>query len=107
MQATGDLILIAFYYLFHCGKYTAPRYVRQRDGALKRSMRTKEFTVGDVGFWKGGCQIPHKFPLHLLLQDNSVVVQQQVQEEGHARKEIITRIKTTRQYTRARKSACA
>ena len=59
MQVTWDLILIAFYYLLRCVKNTAPRYVCQRDGSIKQAMHTKQFTVSDVGFWKGGFQIPH------------------------------------------------
>ena len=71
MSATGDKNIIAFNYLLRCGKYTAPKYVLQRDGNLKRSMRTKQFMVGDLGFWKGGCQLPHNSPLHLFLQADS------------------------------------
>ena len=50
IQATGDLILIAFYYLLRCGEYTAPRYVQHRNGTLMQATRTNQFTVGDVGF---------------------------------------------------------
>ena len=68
IQATGDLIIIDFYYLLLCGEYTTLLYVQLRDGTLMRSTRTKQFMLGDVGFWKGGCKISLNSPLHLLLQ---------------------------------------
>ena len=33
-----------------------------------RVMRTNQLKVGDVEFYKGGCQIPRNSPLHLILQ---------------------------------------
>ena len=47
-QATGDLTIIAFYYLLRCGEYTAPRFVK-KNGIYRRATRTKQFTVGNVG----------------------------------------------------------
>ena len=75
IQATGGLITIAFYYLLRYGEYTSPCYVQRRDGTLMQSMWTKHFTVGDVGFCKGGCQLPRNSPLHLLLQADSATLQ--------------------------------
>ena len=71
MQATGDLIFIAFYYLLRYGEYTAPRYIQRHDGTLKRATHTKQFMLGYVGFWRGGCKLPRNSPLHLLLQTTS------------------------------------
>ena len=68
MQETGDLIIIAFYYLLRCREYTVPYYFQRRDSTLMQAKRTKNFTVGYVGFWKGGCQLPHNSPLNILLQ---------------------------------------
>ena len=68
MQETGDLLLINFYYLLRCGEYTSPRYVFHRNSTLNRDTRTNQFTVGDVGFWKGGFQFPHNLPFNLLPQ---------------------------------------
>ena len=50
------------------------RYVWRLSGTLKRAMRTKQFTVGDVSFCKGGYQLPHNSPLHLLLQVESATL---------------------------------
>ena len=74
MQATGDLIIIAFYYLLRCSEYTTPRYGQWRNGNLKRSTHKKRFAVGDVGFWKVGCQLTLNSPLHLLLQAESATL---------------------------------
>ena len=67
IQATGYLILIDFYFILRCGEYTSPHYVQRRTGTLMQVTHTKQFTVGDVGFWKGGCQLHRNSPLHLLL----------------------------------------
>ena len=81
IQATGYLILFTFYYLLRCGEYTAPCYVQRRNGSIMWSTRTRKFMVGDVGFWKGGCQIPHNSPLHLLLQADSATLNIKKPEE--------------------------
>jgi len=52
-QATGDLGLIAFFYLLRVGEYTAPRVVI-KNGRIVRATRTKQFRVMDVGFFKNG-----------------------------------------------------
>ena len=49
IQATGDVIIISFYYLLRCREYTTPRYFQRRNGTLMRATRTKYFTVVDVG----------------------------------------------------------
>ena len=82
IQSTGNLIIVAFYYLLLCGEYTAPRYVQRHDGTLVRSTRTNQFVVGDVGFWKGGYRLPCDSPLHLLLQEESSTLKIKNQKNG-------------------------
>ena len=88
IQETGDLSIIGFYYILRCGEYTAPRYVQFRDGTLMRTMRTNQFTVGDVGLWKGGCKIPCNSSLHLLLQADSATLKITYQKNGRMGKTI-------------------
>ena len=38
------------------------------------STRKKKFTVGDVEFWKGDCQLPCNSPLRLILQADSTTL---------------------------------
>jgi hypothetical protein len=56
-QATGDLGLIAFYYLLRVGEYTKPRFAT-RNGITKRATRTVQFRVCDVGFFRKGKILP-------------------------------------------------
>ena len=88
MQATGDLILIAFYYLLRCDEYTATRYVLRCDGTLKQATRTKQFTAGSVGFWKEGCQLLHNSTLQLLLKADSSTLKITNQKNGRMGKNI-------------------
>ena len=81
-QATGDLINIAFYYLLRCGEYTAPRFVKRRDGTLRRATRTKQFCVGDIGFWKNGTLLPRASPLQILLDADSATMKITNQKNG-------------------------
>ena len=82
MQATGDLINIAFYYLLRCGEYTAPRYVKRKDGTTRRATRTKQFCIGDVGFWKDGKILPRSSPLPVLLEAQSATLKITNQKNG-------------------------
>ena len=47
-----------------------------------RATRTNQFTVEDVGFWKGGCQLPCNSPLHLILQADSATLKIKNQNNG-------------------------
>jgi hypothetical protein len=49
-KAIGDLTLIAFYFLLRVGEYTQPQYVFKQ-GKKIQSTRTKQFTVGNIGFF--------------------------------------------------------
>ena len=57
-QATGDLILIVFYYLLRCGEYTAPRFVKHRDGTLQRATLTKR--EEETMIYEGLTQLPRQ-----------------------------------------------
>ena len=63
-------------------EYTAPCYVQRRDGTLMWVTLTNQFAVVDVGFWKGGCQLPCNSPLHLLIQADSVTLKIINQKNG-------------------------
>ena len=81
-QATVDLINIAFYYLLWCGEYTAPRFVKRRNGSLKRATQTKQFCAGDIGFWKHGALLPRSLPLHILIMAESATMKITNQKNG-------------------------
>lgn len=51
-KAKADLALIAFYYLLRVGEYTKPKYTTV-NGRRKRTTRTKQFSIGNIGFFKG------------------------------------------------------
>ena len=51
VRRIGCLILVGFYFLLRVGEYTKPRTV-VKDGKHVRATRTKQFVVGDVGFFK-------------------------------------------------------
>ena len=71
-QAIGQLSLIVFFNLLQVGEYTAPCYVTTRAGVCKAATQTKQFCVGDVGFWKDGKILPRNSPLEKLLEaDNN------------------------------------
>lgn len=51
-KAKADLALIAFYYLLRVGEYTKPKYTTV-NGVRRRTTRTKQFSIGNIGFFKG------------------------------------------------------
>lgn len=51
-KAKADLALVAFYYLLRVGEYTKPKYTVV-NGVRKRTTRTKQFSIGNIGFFKG------------------------------------------------------
>ena len=81
-QAVGDLCIIAFYFLLRVGEYTAPRFVRLRNGTLKRATRTRQFQVQDVGFWKDGRILPRASPLAVLLTADAATLKITNQKNG-------------------------
>jgi len=62
----GLLIMVAFYFLLRVGEYTQPRYVQQ-NGKRVLATRTKQFTVGNVGFYKNGRVVSRSSALKTLL----------------------------------------
>ena len=52
MRATGELSIIAFYFLLRIGEYTMPSRIHERWD--NRLTRTVQFTVGNVSFWREG-----------------------------------------------------
>jgi hypothetical protein len=78
-QATGDLGIIAFYYLLRVGEYTKPRYI---PNSKKRATRTVQFRVCDVGFFLNGKVLPRKSPLKSLLQATSCTLKITNQKNG-------------------------
>ena len=72
---------MAFYFLLRVGEYTKPRYVR-RGSQLRRATRTVQFSVGCVGFFKGGVLLPRTAPLSELLQADSATLRIINQKNG-------------------------
>jgi len=52
MRATGELSIIAFYFLLRIGEYTMPSRIHERWD--NRLTRTVQFTVGNISFWREG-----------------------------------------------------
>ena len=80
-KAAGDLALVAFYFLLRSGEYTKPRKVK-RNGQWVRATRTKQFSVGNIGFWKDGKQLPRRSPLSQLLTADSATMKISNQKNG-------------------------
>jgi hypothetical protein len=80
-QASGQLSLIAFYYLLRVGEYTKPRFTT-RNGRQERSTRTRQFTVGNVGFFKDGAVLPRTSPLNILLTADAATLKISNQKNG-------------------------
>ena len=80
-EAAGDLAIIAFYFLLRSGEYTKPRRVR-RNGKWIRATRTKQFQVGDVGFWKDGKILPRHSDLQTLLSADAATMKISNQKNG-------------------------
>jgi hypothetical protein len=81
IQAGGCLILIAFYFLLRVGEYTQPRYI-YRNGERIRASRTKQFSVGNVAFFKDGTIVPRNSPLQVLLNCDSATLKITNQKNG-------------------------
>jgi hypothetical protein len=65
-RATADLITIGFFFLLRVGEYTMPRRNIQ--------MRTEQFRVQDVTFWRNGLVLPNTSPLAQLISAESVTL---------------------------------
>lgn len=62
----GALVMIAFYYLLRVGEYTTPKF-SMVNGKKVPATRTKQFTVGNIGFFKNGRIVKRSSPLKQLL----------------------------------------
>ena len=72
-HAVGDLSLIGFYYLLRSGEYTKPRMIKQ-NGRMVPATRTRQFRVGDIGFFKDHKVLPRRSALdHLLTADSATM----------------------------------
>ena len=74
-------MLMAFYFLLHVGEYTKPRLV-VRNGKKVPATRTKQFVVGNIGFFKNGVVIPRTSPLDVLLTADLAVMKISNQKNG-------------------------
>ena len=80
-QAVGCLTIIAFYYLLRVGEYTKPKYVT-RNGKKQRATRTVQYSVENVGFFKGDEILPKDSPLDILLTATSAALKITNQKSG-------------------------
>ena len=80
-KAVGQLTLIAFYFLLRVGEYTQPRYVH-RNGKKQRATRTVQFSISNVGFFKGNTLVDRNSPLKTLLQCTSATLKINNQKNG-------------------------
>ena len=78
---TADLIIIAFYYLLRVGEYTKPKLI-QRNGKKVPATRTKQFSVGNVGFFKNNAVLARTSALSCLLQADSCTLKITNQKNG-------------------------
>ena len=81
IQATADLICIAFFCSLRVGECAKPRRVRI-NGVWKPATRTRQFRVGDVGFFKCGKVLPRRSPLHILLSADAATLKTSNQKNG-------------------------
>ena len=73
IRRTGCLILVEFYFIIRVGEYIKPKFFIQ-NGKRVSATCTKQFLVGNVGFFHNGTIMPRNSPLDmLLLADFSVL----------------------------------
>ena len=81
LKAVGDLSIIAFYYLLRVGEYTKPK-VKVINGKTKRTTRTQQFKVENIGFFKDNKILPRASPLHILLSADQCTLKITNQKNG-------------------------
>ena len=81
LRRIGCLVLVAFYFLLRVGEYTKPRFVI-RNGKKVPATRTRQFVVGNIGFFKNGVVIPRTSPLNRLLTADLAVMKISNQKNG-------------------------
>ena len=80
-KATGDLVLIAFYYLLRVGEYTTK-------SRRKLKKRTRQFLLRDLTFYKRGkggtmVVIPNYAPAHEIMAADAATLRISNQKNGH------------------------
>ena len=80
-KRTGCLMLVAFFYLLCVGEYTRPRFAMQ-NGKRVPATRTKQFVVGNVGFFQNGKSLQRNSPLNKLLTADIAVLKISNQKNG-------------------------
>ena len=76
LQRTGYLMLVAFYYLLRVGEYTRPRFSMQ-NGKRVPAMQTKQFVIGNVGFFRNDKVIKRTYSLAKILTADLAVLNNQ------------------------------
>ena len=79
LQSTGDLAIIAFYYLLISGEYTKPQKLKQNK-KLVRATKTQQFSVQYVGFWKNVKILSRRETLNILLEADSEILKFQIRK---------------------------
>ena len=69
------------YFLLQVGEYTQPQFV-YRNGKKLRATQTKQFTAGNVSFFRQNKLIPRNSPLSVLLRCNAATLQIINQKNG-------------------------
>ena len=80
-RASGDLAIIAFYYLLRVGEYTKPK-IRLVNGQNKRLTRTIQFSIKNIGFFKDNKILPRRSKLSVLKTAESCTLKISNQKNG-------------------------
>ena len=78
-KVSGQLCVIALYFLLCIGEYTLPRLTNQDNSTT----RTIQFRVGDIGFCCNSSILPQQSPLHLLRKSDSSTMNITNHKNGH------------------------
>jgi hypothetical protein len=81
IRGAGHLCTIAFYFLLRVGEYTQARFII-RNGEKVRATRTRQFTVGNIGFFKNDKVVPRASPLETLLECDAATLKISNQKNG-------------------------
>ena len=74
-------MLVAFYYLLRVGEYTKPKFAVV-NGKRVPMTRTRQFVVGNVGFFKEGKILKRDLPRTVLLSADLAVLKITNQKNG-------------------------
>ena len=80
-------MLVTFYFLLRVGEYTKTRFVIRNRKRVPET-RTKQFVVGNIGFFKGSVVIPHTSQMDVLLTADLAVMNISNQNNGRMGKTI-------------------